>query len=312
MKKDYFLLVALLLTGTACFAQLDVQNPGSGGPLGNGSWLRFTSGGDPTSIQENWGLNLSGTNAQPVKIINTSLLVGYRSAGYSVSFDEGNALISGKIGIGTLAPVTPLDIAGNQTLRNYQNVRGAGASIHFTSYGSEHKGPMIRSYLENAEGDNSVSRLVLSSYASGYQNELTLNNGRVGIGTMVPDATLMVKGTIHAQEVKVDLNVPGPDYVFEKAYALRPLSELQKFVKQNRHLPEVASANTMAKDGINIIELNMVMLKKIEELTLYLLEKDREIKKQRSVSRKQQLLLERQQKQLTILSLQIKAGKLAS
>ncbi len=277
MKKTYLIFFSFLIFKFTCFAQLDVQNPGNGGPLGTGSWLRFTSGGDPTSIQENWGLNLSGTNAQPVKIINTSLLVGYRSAGYAISYDEGNALISGRIGIGTLSPVTGLDVSGNQTLRNYQNISGAGASIHFTSYADNMKGPMIKSFLDYAEYDNSVSRLVLSSYARGYKNELTLNNGRVGIGTMNPDATLAVKGNIHAQEVKVDLNVPGPDYVFEKNYKIKPLREVANYISTNSHLPEIPSAKLMAQNGLNLGELNMQMLKKIEELTLYLIEKDEQL-----------------------------------
>lgn len=104
------------------------------------------------------------------------------------------------------------------------------------------------------------------------------SSGFIGIGTPSPDAQLSVKGTVHAQEVKVDLNVPGPDYVFYKTYALRPLTELEKFVVINKHLPEIPSAKSMATEGISVGQMDIKLLKKIEELTLYLLEKERQYK----------------------------------
>ncbi len=96
-----------------------VGNSGSGGPFNNGSLLCFGSGTCPTNaggtdIQENWGLNISGTASQPVKINSTSLLVGYTS-GSGSSFPVGNLLVSGNvgIGIGVTTPGTTLDVNGN-------------------------------------------------------------------------------------------------------------------------------------------------------------------------------------------------------
>jgi hypothetical protein len=101
-----------------------------------------------------------------------------------------------------------------------------------------------------------------------------LSNGNVGIGTTSPDATLAVKGNIHTQEVKVDLTgaMQGPDYVFEKDYNLLPLPELESYINQNKHLPEVPSAKEMEANGLNLKEMNLILLKKVEELTLHLIE----------------------------------------
>lgn len=106
--------------------------------------------------------------------------------------------------------------------------------------------------------------------------------GNVGIGTTSPDAKLAVKGTVHAQEVKVDLNIPGPDFVFDPGYPIPELRDVQKFILKNKHLPEVPSAWEMEQNGIDLGRMNMKLLQKVEELTLYLIEKDREVKSQRA------------------------------
>ena len=96
--------------------------------------------------------------------------------------------------------------------------------------------------------------------------------GNVGIGTISPDAKLAVSGQVHAQEVKVSIAVPGPDYVFDKNYKLSSLEEIKNYIDQNKHLPEIPSAKEMEKNGIQLGEMNMLLLKKIEELTLYVIE----------------------------------------
>jgi hypothetical protein len=109
--------------------------------------------------------------------------------------------------------------------------------------------------------------------------------GNVGIGTTAPDAKLAVKGQIHAQEVKIDLNgAVAPDYVFEPDYHLKPLSEIETYIKANKHLPEVPSAKEMEANGVQLGEMNMLLLKKVEELTLYVIElKKRDEEQQKEI-----------------------------
>ncbi len=98
------------------------------------------------------------------------------------------------------------------------------------------------------------------------------NNGNIGIGTTNPDSKLTVKGNIHAEEVKVDLSVPGPDYVFKEDYDLKPLEEVQNYIEEHGHLPNIPSATEMEENGIQLGEMNMKLLEKIEELTLYVIQ----------------------------------------
>ena len=102
---------------------------------------------------------------------------------------------------------------------------------------------------------------------------------KVGIGTSSPDAKLTVKGKIHSEEVKVDLNVPGPDYVFESEYQLRTLKETKDYITRNKHLPEIPSAKEMEANGVELGDMNMRLLKKIEELTLYIIEQNERLEK---------------------------------
>ncbi len=104
-------------------------------------------------------------------------------------------------------------------------------------------------------------------------------NGNVGIGTTNPTSKLTVAGNINSREVKVTVDA-GADFVFEKDYALPSLQEVEKFVTENKHLPEIASAKEMQKEGINLSEMNIKLLQKIEELTLYMIEQNKRIELQ--------------------------------
>ncbi|HTF21020.1 MAG TPA: hypothetical protein VK658_23255 [Chryseolinea sp.] len=101
-------------------------------------------------------------------------------------------------------------------------------------------------------------------------------NGFIGIGGVgTPTAELTVAGKVHAREVKVNVSAgTGPDYVFLDTYRLRTLSEVSGFINRHRHLPDVPPAIVMEKDGVSLGEMNMVLLKKIEELTLYLIDQN--------------------------------------
>ncbi|MGN7787285.1 hypothetical protein ACTJIJ_22315 [Niabella sp. 22666] len=113
-----------------------------------------------------------------------------------------------------------------------------------------------------------------------YRNrfgDINFINGKVGIGVENPSERLMVKGKIVAEEIKV-LAPPWPDYVFASNYKTMPLPELEKFITKNKHLPEIPSAQQVAKEGIELGTNQAALLKKIEELTLYIIEQDKALK----------------------------------
>ena len=113
-----------------------------------------------------------------------------------------------------------------------------------------------------------------------FQNsgKLLFNNGgNVGIGTTNPLAKLSVNGTgtfngkVKCTEVEV-LLAAWPDKVFKTGYNLMPLHEVETFVNENNHLPGVPSESEVLQNGINVGDMNAVLLQKIEELTLYMID----------------------------------------
>lgn len=105
-----------------------------------------------------------------------------------------------------------------------------------------------------------------------------INSGKVGIGTTNPTEMLEVAGTIRAREVKIEINA-GADYVFEEDYELLPLSQVKGFIKDNKHLPDIPSEKEMQENGLNVNEFQINLLKKVEELTLYIIQQDDKINK---------------------------------
>jgi hypothetical protein len=97
------------------------------------------------------------------------------------------------------------------------------------------------------------------------------NKTLMTVGNSESPINLRVNGKIDANEVEVSLN-HWNDYVFHDDYKLMPLSELESFVNANKHLPEIPSEKEVIENGINIGEMNALLLKKIEELTLYVIE----------------------------------------
>ena len=101
-------------------------------------------------------------------------------------------------------------------------------------------------------------------------------DGNTGIGTTNPDTfKLKVSGTIKAKEVVVELT-GWPDYVFEEGYALTPLSEVQQSIQREKHLPGIPSSKEISTEGIHVGQMQAKLLRKIEELTLYVLDLQRQ------------------------------------
>ncbi|SES20108.1 hypothetical protein [Pedobacter rhizosphaerae] len=110
-----------------------------------------------------------------------------------------------------------------------------------------------------------------------YTSDFTLTNkGDLGLGTMSPKEKLSVNGKIRAHEVKVE-TANWPDYVFKPEYDLPTLSEIEKLIKAMDHLPEIPSAKEVEINGVALGEMNKLLLKKVEELTLHLIEKDKQL-----------------------------------
>jgi len=106
-------------------------------------------------------------------------------------------------------------------------------------------------------------------------------SGYVGIGTASPDAKLTVAGNIHSREVKVSVSA-GADFVFKDGYTLKPLEEVEAVVTKNSHLLDITPADQMKSDGIHLGDMNIKLLQKVEELTLYLIDQNKKILKQES------------------------------
>ncbi|MEX6690313.1 hypothetical protein QTN47_22575 [Danxiaibacter flavus] len=102
-------------------------------------------------------------------------------------------------------------------------------------------------------------------------------NGNVGIGTISPTEKLSVNGNIRTQKVIVT-QTGWPDYVFDSSYNLPSLESVSSFIRDNKHLPEMPSASAIEQDGHDLGEVQKLLLKKTEELTLYLLQQSQQIK----------------------------------
>ena len=128
-------------------------------------------------------------------------------------------------------------------------------------------------------GDGFIQQQRGDGGATAYHLLFNPSGGNVGVGTANPTEKLTVNGKIKANEIRVD-GTGAPDYVFEESYKAATLQDVESYIKKNKHLPEVPSAKEFERDGIAVGEMNKLLLKKIEELTLHLIEKDKKISDQ--------------------------------
>jgi len=102
------------------------------------------------------------------------------------------------------------------------------------------------------------------------------NDGHVGIGTPTPQSELAVNGKVTAKEFEATLD-GWPDYVFNTDYNLRSIPELENYIQINKHLPEIPSEQEVKEQGVKLGEMNALLVKKVEELTLYIIKMQKEI-----------------------------------
>jgi hypothetical protein len=106
----------------------------------------------------------------------------------------------------------------------------------------------------------------------------------VGAGASIPVGStykMAIAGGIITEKVRVATNGTAfwADFVFDKNYHLRPLSEVESFIKTNKHLPEIPSTSEVTKNGIDLAETQALILQKVEELTLYVIQQNKKIEK---------------------------------
>jgi len=176
----------------------------------------------------------------------------------------------GKIGIGGREPIAALDIMDKtaNTTKAYlaRLSEGSNTSLSVKSYDTQ---PAYCKSFAIEHIHANVVNGAINFHRGGSQHGGTISftlegveKGRFSYGG------LDVNGTVHAKEVKIDLN-GWADFVFAEGYNLSPLSEVKKHIEENKHLPGIPTEKEIVEEGVNMGEMQVLMLQKIEELTLY-------------------------------------------
>lgn len=167
---------------------------------------------------------------------------------------DGQMYVDGNVGIGTTSPTTKLEVNGDGKFKD------------LISGGSN-------SWLFHSPDDGRKSLYFVPINSSGNDWEWTKSfviNGENG--------NALLQGKFEAKEIKVTLT-PTADFVFDEKYELPKLEAVEKHIKEKKHLPEIASAKEMEKEGVNVGKFQIKLLQKIEELTLYMIEQDKQLKR---------------------------------
>jgi hypothetical protein len=161
---------------------------------------------------------------------------------------------AGNVGIGTTAPDSKLQVIQSSNENWATKIYNGGGSG---------KGLLIQAGWEG----NSTNPILQLEDANNNVRFFVASNGRT-----------VINGKLSTLEVEVKASV-WPDFVFEPTYNLKPLEEVEQFIKTNKHLPDVPSEKEVKENGLSLGQSDAVLLQKIEELTLYLIEQNKEVKR---------------------------------
>ncbi len=266
---------------------IGVANPSANlevnGPVKSTSYasiLGYMTLMDRSGADAYWGTPASITHFTSTKPVYFTL-----DGGNGFNFGKKGALSQvainsdGNVGIGTTTPGHRLQVAGEIA------IFGAGldgSSLEKTVIYSDN----ANNLLFDAPKKNNVKYNVEFNWRGGGTPGLFLQGttGNLGVGTKIPSHKLQVAGSakidgelvvasIRAKEWKVEV----PDYVFRDGYNLRSIKQVEEFVKTNQHLPEIPSAKELNANGMDLAEMNLNLLKKVEELTLYVIDLQKQI-----------------------------------
>ena len=220
----------------------------------------------------------------------TRLLAATAALCLSLSFSQAQNTFpsSGKVGIGTTSPGEPLHMRSNTSGLHLlmQNTSSPTSNvIYLSSYGAAGQGlywtgfdsPNTASlYASMPLVLRSGSGLIFSGSSTAEHMRIG-TNGNVGIGTQAPGV--------------YNTGVAFPDYVFDRNYRLLTLNDLEAYIQQHKHLPAVPSAKEVAENGMGLVEMQTLAIKKVEELTLYLIDLNKQLQalKQKNAALEAQL-----------------------
>jgi len=212
-----------------------------------------------------------------VNNVKAQNFIGNSSGGFSGYLKHKNQII---IGDTLINPIRILNIHKSQNLGGAV-ISHLDVGIHFSTgwSGNNINEGFDLGYYTGVASTNYVNFDLKKGGQFNFGRGYNFRNGYgllVSITNNGSEALLTVNGKILAEEIEVIDNVV-PDYVFEPEYNLMPISELNNYIKQNKHLPEIPTTEQVEENDIDLGEMNKLLLKKVEELTLYIIELQKQV-----------------------------------